>query len=1596
MDASELTSRVGVDSFAAVSSGHASASLHGHARRRVVRGLREHAVPSQKKTSLEDDGVDDSSKEITTYYSKHHNGADHVQRSGGALAATHGQSVVLAQLEAQFQGEDADEGDQVGGGAVSRGHCEDPFRRCKCILALCDWLTRRPCQQHACRRRPRRKIGGERDSSTFSKAARAAARDGRKRAHLSRRGRLVCCCVERTREVADLVEPTKIVEAVRKKKTSLEDDGVDDSSKEITTYYSKHHNGADHVQRSGGALAATHGQSVVLAQLEAQFQGEDADEGDQVGGGAVSRGHCEDPFRRCKCILALCDWLTRRPCQQHACRRRPRRKIGGERDSSTFSKAARAAARDGRKRAHLSRRGRLVCCCVERTREVADLVEPTKIVEAVRKKKTSLEDDGVDDSSKEITTYYSKHHNGADHVQRSGGALAATHGQSVVLAQLEAQFQGEDADEGDQAARAAARDGRKRAHLSRRGRLVCCCVERTREVADLVEPTKIVEAVRKKKTSLEDDGVDDSSKEITTYYSKHHNGADHVQRSGGALAATHGQSVVLAQLEAQFQGEDADEGDQVGGGAVSRGHCEDPFRRCKCILALCDWLTRRPCQQHACRRRPRRKIGGERDSSTFSKAARAAARDGRKRAHLSRRGRLVCCCVERTREVADLVEPTKIVEAVRKKKTSLEDDGVDDSSKEITTYYSKHHNGADHVQRSGGALAATHGQSVVLAQLEAQFQGEDADEGDQVGGGAVSRGHCEDPFRRCKCILALCDWLTRRPCQQHACRRRPRRKIGGERDSSTFSKAARAAARDGRKRAHLSRRGRLVCCCVERTREVADLVEPTKIVEAVRKKKTSLEDDGVDDSSKEITTYYSKHHNGADHVQRSGGALAATHGQSVVLAQLEAQFQGEDADEGDQVGGGAVSRGHCEDPFRRCKCILALCDWLTRRPCQQHACRRRPRRKIGGERDSSTFSKAARAAARDGRKRAHLSRRGRLVCCCVERTREVADLVEPTKIVEAVRKKKTSLEDDGVDDSSKEITTYYSKHHNGADHVQRSGGALAATHGQSVVLAQLEAQFQGEDADEGDQVGGGAVSRGHCEDPFRRCKCILALCDWLTRRPCQQHACRRRPRRKIGGERDSSTFSKAARAAARDGRKRAHLSRRGRLVCCCVERTREVADLVEPTKIVEAVRKKKTSLEDDGVDDSSKEITTYYSKHHNGADHVQRSGGALAATHGQSVVLAQLEAQFQGEDADEGDQVGGGAVSRGHCEDPFRRCKCILALCDWLTRRPCQQHACRRRPRRKIGGERDSSTFSKAARAAARDGRKRAHLSRRGRLVCCCVERTREVADLVEPTKIVEAVRKKKTSLEDDGVDDSSKEITTYYSKHHNGADHVQRSGGALAATHGQSVVLAQLEAQFQGEDADEGDQVGGGAVSRGHCEDPFRRCKCILALCDWLTRRPCQQHACRRRPRRKIGGERDSSTFSKAARAAARDGRKRAHLSRRGRLVCCCVERTREVADLVEPTKIVEAVRKKKTSLEDDGVDDSSKEITTYYSKHHNGADHVQRSGGALAATHGQSVVLAQLEAQFQGEDADEGDQVGGGPPSGTSTAPALARLLW
>ncbi|RLN50366.1 hypothetical protein BBJ29_006461 [Phytophthora kernoviae] len=104
-----------------------------------------------------------------------------------------------------------------------------------------------------------------------------------------------------------------------------------------------------------------------------------------------------------------------------------------------------------------------------------------------------------------------------------------------------------------------------------------------------------------------------------------------------------------------------------------------------------------------------------------------------------------------------------------------------------------------------------------------------------------------------------------------------------------------------------------------------------------------------------------------------------------------------------------------------------------------------------------------------------------------------------------------------------------------------------------------------------------------------------------------------------------------------------------------------------------------------------------------------------------------------------------------------------------------------------------------------------------------------------------------------------------------------------------------------------------------------------------------------------------------------------------------------REAPDLVEPRKIVEAVRKmhlcmvthadvlsvdcvntlsattvdattvdaatptitasvptKKMALDDDAADDdSSMEINIYYSRHHNGAGHALRSGGALAANH-------------------------------------------
>ncbi|KAG2799840.1 hypothetical protein PC111_g20245 [Phytophthora cactorum] len=321
-----------------------------------------------------------------------------------------------------------------------------------------------------------------------------------------------------------------------------------------------------------------------------------------------------------------------------------------------------------------------------------------------------------------------------------------------------------------------------------------------------------------------------------------------------------------------------------------------------------------------------------------------------------------------------------------------------------------------------------------------------------------------------------------------------------------------------------------------------------------------------------------------------------------------------------------------------------------------------------------------------------------------------------------------------------------------------------------------------------------------------------------------------------------------------------------------------------------------------------------------------------------------------------------------------RRSSSVRPCCDGC----CEQHFFRHRPPPNHSGPALSTAAATQPVAVA------VLLNNRGDANVLAL--LREVADLVEPTKIVEAVRKKKTSLEDDGVDDSSKEITTYYSKHHNGADHVQRSGGALAATHGQSVVLAQLEAQFQGEDADEGDQVGGGPPS-GTSTAP--------ALARLLVPRSGSTCSCSRWTQASSPLA-SGSTRLLLCRADTRGGRPGgAHEDRRGRPQSASLHghaRRRVVRGLREHA----VPSQKKTSLEDDGVDDSSKEITTYYSKHHNGADHVQRSGGALAATHGQSVVLAQLEAQFQGEDADEGDQVGGGPPSGTSTAPALARLLW
>ncbi|ETK83378.1 hypothetical protein F441_11672 [Phytophthora nicotianae CJ01A1] len=112
-------------------------------------------------------------------------------------------------------------------------------------------------------------------------------------------------------------------------------------------------------------------------------------------------------------------------------------------------------------------------------REAPDMVEPRKIVEAVRKVRlcmithvevlstdcvntlsadvagaaptmaasvpaksvAALDSEGVDDdSSMEINIYYSRHHNGAGHALRSGGALAANHvqtgGPSSNLAQV--------------------------------------------------------------------------------------------------------------------------------------------------------------------------------------------------------------------------------------------------------------------------------------------------------------------------------------------------------------------------------------------------------------------------------------------------------------------------------------------------------------------------------------------------------------------------------------------------------------------------------------------------------------------------------------------------------------------------------------------------------------------------------------------------------------------------------------------------------------------------------------------------------------------------------------------------------------------------------------------------------------------------------------------------------------------------------------------------------------------------------------------------------------------------------------------------------
>ncbi|KAH7488066.1 hypothetical protein PRIC2_007388 [Phytophthora ramorum] len=61
---------------------------------------------------------------------------------------------------------------------------------------------------------------------------------------------------------ADAVVPTMATSVPAKKMALGNEDGVDDdSSMEINIYYSRHHNGAGHALRSGGALAANHVQT---------------------------------------------------------------------------------------------------------------------------------------------------------------------------------------------------------------------------------------------------------------------------------------------------------------------------------------------------------------------------------------------------------------------------------------------------------------------------------------------------------------------------------------------------------------------------------------------------------------------------------------------------------------------------------------------------------------------------------------------------------------------------------------------------------------------------------------------------------------------------------------------------------------------------------------------------------------------------------------------------------------------------------------------------------------------------------------------------------------------------------------------------------------------------------------------------------------------------------------------------------------------------------------------------------------------------------------------------------------------------------------